>query len=148
MILWVFWQYKIDIKRLFKGGNVKILGWILGWICHSFHGFTHFVKLCRDRHLRAFKEIHPKKISLCNVQNGGGVHRSFEQCSKKLQIWWRGASLIMTFFRKKNWLWSHSCKWWLILFSGSPNHLTTGLMHCLVLMCNKFNIVSLWWQKS
>ena len=34
-----------------------------------------------------------EKISLCNVQNEGGVHRSFEQCSKKLQIWWRGASL-------------------------------------------------------
>ena len=29
-----------------------------------------------------------KKNSLRNVQNGGGGgHRSFEQCSKKLQIW-------------------------------------------------------------
>ena len=51
MILKAFWQHKIDIKRLFKGRNVKILG----WICHSFHRFTHyFVKLCRDRRLRAF----------------------------------------------------------------------------------------------
>ena len=53
MILKAFWQHKIDIKRLFKGRNVKILG----WICHSFHRFTHyFVKLCRDRRLRAFSK--------------------------------------------------------------------------------------------
>ena len=51
MILKAFWQHKIDIKRLFKGRNVKILG----WICHSFHRFTHyFVKWCRDRRLCAF----------------------------------------------------------------------------------------------
>ena len=46
MILKAFWQHKIDIKRLYKGRNVKILR----WICHNFHRLTHyFVKLCRDR---------------------------------------------------------------------------------------------------
>ena len=49
---------KIDIKRLSKGRNVSNWGQnvkILGWSCHSFHRFTHyFVKLCRDRRLRAF----------------------------------------------------------------------------------------------
>ena len=50
-----------------------------------------------------------KKISLCNVQNGGGVHRSFEQCSKKLQIWWRGASLMQGF--RKSWKSFQNCDW-------------------------------------